>query len=32
MCYNAIYLIALEEEVSLRELLDNSARVVFDTV
>ena len=32
MCYNAIYLIALEEEAMLRELLDNSARVVFDTV
>ena len=32
MCYNALYYIALEEEVMLNELLDNGSGVITDTV
>lgn len=32
MCYNALYYIALEEEVMLSELLDNGSGVITDTV
>ena len=32
MCYNALYYIALEEEVMLNELLGNGSGVITDTV
>lgn len=32
MCYNALYYIALEEEVMLNELLDNGSCVITDII
>ena len=32
MCYNALYYIALEEEVMLSELLDNDTYVITDII